>query len=205
MTQKIHGDLEITGDLTVGGSAPGGGAELVLELESTGSPPNMVGTQSHPMMTGMKCGMSGYFNLSVVKDEGGIWSEANDEMTVTESGYYRFCIPPFHVGQLAYSEQPVNANGLAVMIKRSGSSDYIPYMLGGVSDVENVLGAPFIQKAHLDGVDATIELVAGDKVKIGYSIMSATNSIAAVTGGNKAHMGQMVNQTGKRNILVFKV
>ena len=32
MTQKIHGDLEVTGDLTVGGSAPGGGGEDDLEL-----------------------------------------------------------------------------------------------------------------------------------------------------------------------------
>lgn len=92
MAQKIHGDLEVTGDLTVGGSAPGGGMTLLVELTLNALGPSW-GTQAPSLGQVMSVSLT----PTEVSDESGLWS--NHKFTAPDDGVYVFEMESICVGK----------------------------------------------------------------------------------------------------------
>jgi len=196
MTQKIHGDLEVTGDLTVGGSAPGGGGpNLVLQLRgSTSVGPSTTVSSSYSAYV---VGKRGIYNLIAIVDESSIWDTANDEFTIGASGKYLLTTPCF-------KGQRVNSTivyGFCAFIKRSPSEEYVPYFIQSCSTCETASG-------HLRFTPASsviLEFEAGDVVRLG-TMNKTTNAVHDPAILAKAHHGLMsTTETEELDLFLYQL
>jgi hypothetical protein len=166
MTQKIHGDLEVTGNLTVGGSAPGGGMTLLLELSINSNGPTTVETSasyihSNPHHGSMRIinGARMRWEPSVAFDPLSMWDATNYEIVAQENGKYILFIPAMTMGTLDVGTY----NYTALFIKRSGSSDYVPYAVDRIYDSSTGVES----KPQSPTAACVLELEAEDRVRVG--------------------------------------
>jgi hypothetical protein len=165
MTQKIHGDLEIVGGLTVGGvpvpgEASGGGLTFLgeLEIQSSCLENNITGLGSGSVgHYPAKCGQWWPVKVGTFAE----WDDIMGTFTAPDDGHYLFIFPPMILGDIS--------TGLDVRMGTCLVVDYVAYNVILRRDNSNYRHPAFV---------VTMELSSGDNVLFGtycaHSMSSTT-------------------------------